>query len=333
MTDLTGTLNEKELALLAKGPKFAISRPIDELGIKASFCNLAYQLRWQHHLNSNKRTEESPSTQPIPKYPQAQYINCPPCNNNDLESKLKYCYTKLKCLMTKEQRRKSENLTAAEKTIINELKHRQLVFLPSDKGSEFCVIEASKYDAAAFNHLNDGSTYRLTPNMSAKTIEVKINRVWKNICVGRGIPSYVKASYVSNNTDLPTFYHLIKTHKNGPDLKIRPIVSTVNGPSYKLSWLLSKILKPLLKSIPAHLENSLQLINDIKGMPKADVSKHPYPFSLDVVSLYTSVPVQGAIQTVRDKLKDNPTHLIPFDPDQIAELLTVILENTYFKYK
>ena len=50
ITDLTGTLTQNECELLAKGPKFAISNSIQELNIKANFCQLAYQLRWQQHM-------------------------------------------------------------------------------------------------------------------------------------------------------------------------------------------------------------------------------------------------------------------------------------------
>ena len=100
--------------------------------------------------------------------------------------------------------------------------------------------------------------------MSAKTVEGKINPVCKDICVRRNIPKFVKRSYVSNNTELPRFYHLVKTHKLEQGIKIRPIVSNSNGPTTRLSWLLARILKPQLKNIPAHLENSMQLIKQMQ---------------------------------------------------------------------
>ena len=101
--------------------------------------------------------------------------------------------------------------------------------------------------------------------MSAKTVENKVNSTWKNVCLQNEIPSFVRKSFIAANTDLPRFYHLIKTHKTGPVIKIRPIVSNTNGPTQRISWLLANALKPMLKDIPAHLENSLKLIKCIQA--------------------------------------------------------------------
>ena len=42
----------------------------------------------------------------------------------------------------------------------------------------------------------------------------------KNVCLQNEIPSFVQKSFIAANTDLPRFYHLIKTHKTGPVIKI-----------------------------------------------------------------------------------------------------------------
>lgn len=96
------------------------------------------------------------------------------------------------------------------------------------------------------------------------------------------------------------FYHLIKIHKPDPDLRIRPIVSS-RGPSHKLSWLLSRLLKSLLRTVPVNLENSLELLNEIRNRPESSKEK-AYPFSLDVVALYTSVPQSDAVKILEEKL-------------------------------
>jgi hypothetical protein len=69
------------------------------------------------------------------------------------------------------------------------------------------------------------------------------------------------------------------------------MVSNVNAPTHKISLLLSRILKPLLKTVPAHLESSEELINQLKIL---EAKQHLYPFSLDVVALYTSIPILDA---------------------------------------
>ena len=81
------------------------------------------------------------------------------------------------------------------------------------------------------------------------TIEHKINPTWNNICQKRNIPKHIRRTYISNNTTLPYYYHLIKTHKLDLGIKIGSIVSNTNGPTTRLSWLLARTLKPLLKQV------------------------------------------------------------------------------------
>lgn len=90
------------------------------------------------------------------------------------------------------------------------------------------------YKDAARPHLHESGTYKVIKRMSAKTIERKINDTWKMICDENNFPKHIKKSFVSSNTDLPMFYHPIKTHKpQDQGLKIRPIISNVNAPPTK----------------------------------------------------------------------------------------------------
>jgi len=124
--------------------------------------------------------------------------------------------------------------------------------------------------------------------MSAKTIQNKVNSVWKSICLQYKFPQFILKSFISTNTDLCKFYHRIKMHKTGPNIKISPIISNINGPTQCISWLLSRTLGPTLRNIPAHLKNSLKLIRRIQD---GDLNKNnktrPYSRSLDAVSFYT----------------------------------------------
>ena len=45
---------------------------------------------------------------------------------------------------------------------------------------------------------------------------------------------------------------------------MRQIVFNTNGPITWLAWLLTNILRPMLKEVPPHLENSMQLIETIQ---------------------------------------------------------------------
>ena len=92
VTDLTRSLYEDKLSLLSKGPKFAMSRAInDDLirEIRTNFCLLAYQLRWKAQRTSVNAENA------LMRYPKSDYIMQPPNLNPELETKLKICYALL----------------------------------------------------------------------------------------------------------------------------------------------------------------------------------------------------------------------------------------------
>ena len=56
--------------------------------------------------------------------------------------------------------------------------------------------------------------------------------------------------------------------------------------------------------------------------------------SFDVESLFTNVPIEGAVQAALRKLESDPTltDRTTLKPAQIADLLDFVLRSTYFQY-
>jgi hypothetical protein len=138
---------------------------------------------------------------------------------------------------------------------------------------------------------------------------------------------------VSSNTRLATFHHLIKTHKPGPHLRIRPIVASRGSPTEKISWLLSALLSPLLKTVPAHIPDSSHLMTAVTGTAPEVLQQHPFQASLDVVALYTSVPVEEALGAVRDKLLREAVVPSPLETEDVVTLLRAVFNLTFFSFE
>jgi hypothetical protein len=83
-------------------------------------------------------------------------------------------------------------------------------------------------------------------------------------------------------------YCLPKDHKEGC-LKGRPIHAATDAPDTSLSKFLARSLNSLLKHVPAHLKNTQEFINFLKGMDGESI----YNFcSLDVCNLYGFIPLE-----------------------------------------
>ncbi|KXJ18246.1 hypothetical protein AC249_AIPGENE15583 [Exaiptasia diaphana] len=149
----------------------------------------------------------------------------------NLEIKLQKIHAEFQLAIRKiKPKREWSNLNSAERKTLKSLRRRKdLVCLPSDKGSEFCVIDKPSYVNAAHAHLNDASIYKPIKRMTAKTIEGKINSTWKRICDENDMPKHIKRSFIASNTDLPEIYHLIKTRKpEEQGVKVEFILTSYN---------------------------------------------------------------------------------------------------------
>ena len=92
-------------------------------------------------------------------------------------------------------------------------------------------------------------------------------------------------------------------------------------------------MKPLLEFVPAHLSNTMELINRLKNLELQTLIDFNYPFSLDVESMYTSIPVDEAITNVVNLLTDKNFKYYGLNPNDVGDLLTTILNNMYFEYE
>ena len=205
--------------------------------------------------------------------------------------------------------------------------------MPSDKGGEFCAIGLDVYKELGLTHLADTSIYQPISRITAKTIEAKINKAWKTICRERNINWRIERSFVTNNSSLATFHHLIKTHKPGSQLKIRPIVASRGSPTEKINWLLTNILGPLLKRVPTHLPDSELLISAISSASPQTLSAYQHQCSLDVEALYTSIPIDEAMITVRNKLDSEQITPCPLQTEDVLALLRSVVSLTYFHFE
>ena len=98
-----------------------------------------------------------------------------------------------------------------------------------------------------------------------------------------------------------------------------------------LSKHLAQILRPLMNNTDLTVKNSVEFCEQMKNVKLEEGDEL---LSFDVVSLFTSIPVDLAIQVVTDVLSNDETLLdrstIPVV--DIVDLLDFCLSTTNFKY-
>ncbi|CAK1598337.1 unnamed protein product [Parnassius mnemosyne] len=180
-------------------------------------------------------------------------------------------------------------------------------------------MDTSEYNFKIQQLLSDVSTYKkvkidpTTNTLKTTTDLIKRYSEKLNLDVNSTIPSCAKP---------PRLYGLPKIHK--PNAPLRPIVSQIDSPTYKLAQHLAKILSPLRGHTRAHTKDSYQFVSEIKDLHLAD---NETMVSFDVQSLFTCLPIEDCISIVTRKLEDNNM------PTEYAVLLKHCLTSGYLLWK
>ena len=98
------------------------------------------------------------------------------------------------------------------------------------------------------------------------------------------------------------------------------------------SRALADILGSLVGNTVHHVKNSKDLAQE---MSEVLIEEDEIFYSHDVVSLFTNVPIQQAIDVIRQRLNDDTTlkNRTLLSVDNIMELLEFILTTTYFMFR
>lgn len=371
VTPIQVDLSSEERQLLELGPKFALTRRVDETlmsSVRVEIAACAYRLRWVEFLKQTASC--STLYQHLRQDCQFQrpFAKAPPINNVEMEDSLKQLNNFVIELF---QRAKVPfNLTPTEAKGLKLLKNRrsELHISVSDKGGEFVVMKRDDQKNLTTHHIDSTGVYQFLPPtrkqngvlkpISTPTptsyhrqiksmttlLEEKCNKLWSDICDKRQLGSDVKEYFKVHTTQLPTMYVLIKTHKfnisaitENSDLsricKVRPIVSCCGSPTEKLAWICTKVLSSLLDHIPSHLRDTHSHLERLKQLSPGELRGHSF-CSADVTSLYTNINIQGCIEDVINLAAEHLDSLQLFGLElvDVHEMLELVFTSSYFVF-
>ena len=233
------------------------------------------------------------------------------------------------CLL-KKARAPRANITREEKKALRELKEdKDRIVLTADKGVAMVVLDKKEYLEKA-EALLAQPTYRTidkdpTNKLKARLIQT-LRRIKRDTNMGEGM---YRTMYPTSCTS-PKFYGLPKIHKSGTP--IRPIVSSRGSVTYGVAKVLTKVLKPLVGKSPHHIQSTRDFVSRVREVT-------PLPGeclnSYDVSALFTSVPIDPALNIIKDLLEQDDTlwDRSVLSVQNITKLLGFCLHNIYFSFQ
>ncbi|XP_030751385.1 uncharacterized protein LOC115878915 [Sitophilus oryzae] len=172
--------------------------------------------------------------------------------------------------------------------------------------------------------LNDKKIYKQIKRDPTNIYQKNNNDIvgkWEN---NQYIPTETAKRLMIRNAIPPKMYGLPKLHK----VPLRPLVSCVQSPFEKLSKYLKDILSNIAYKNEYYLKDSQHFKQKLKNLKIPNGYKL---ISLDVASLYTSIPIDLASQIIRKKW-DQIKKYTDIPQDEFIKGVETTLKSTYFTY-
>ncbi|CAD6225722.1 GSCOCG00011855001-RA-CDS, partial [Cotesia congregata] len=201
-----------------------------------------------------------------------------------------------------------------------------LVVSKSDKGNSTVIMFKEEYEREMGVLINDRTTYQPLHRDPTLKFQKRANDLVADLS-STGIIDEAEAKILQSNYTLaPRIYGLRKTHK--PTCKLRPVVSCVQSPSYKLSRFVHEILTPVVEKFRFNLQNSFQFVEFSKTV---ELENDYRLISLDVVSLFTNIRKDLVLKVINETW-DNIKHLVKVPKDKLIKLVEFCFETSYFSF-
>ena len=153
-----------------------------------------------------------------------------------------------------------------EKALQDLMTRNDIIFCNADKGGACVIIDVEDYINEAERQLMDESFYKTLPSDPTKLHNELINNVLENFNRQQLIDHKITNGLKVHDPRTPLFYLLPKLHKEGNPG--RPVVSSVNCHTSKISEFVDHYLQPLVKSLPSYTQDTTDFLKKLDTLPK-----------------------------------------------------------------
>ena len=223
------------------------------------------------------------------------------------------------------------NIGKEEANAIQDLKRdRERIVLTTDKGVSMVVMDKEDYIKKKSKELLHQPTYKELPSDPTTKHKNRLISLLKTIKSEGGIDNITNTRLYPTGAGSPKYYGLPKIHKTG--VPLRPIISSRGSATYETAKELAKILKPLVGRSPHHVQNNKDFLDSIKNIK---IKPDECIMSYDVRALFTSIPIEPAINIIQKHLKeDKDLHSrTNMKIQHIISLLRFCLNNSYVSFQ
>ena len=186
------------------------------------------------------------------------------------------------------------------------------------------ILDVEDYIKETERQLHNTENYKRLNHNPTTTSNDTVNKIIKKFHKENLISKNIAERLKIESPKLPHFYLKPKLHKEG--VPGRPVISSVNCHTSKISEYVDYNLQPIVREIPSYVKDTSDFLRKINAIEF--VSDNSYLVSLDIKSLYTSIPNVEGIKTVRKSLGNHPKRTMA--TKVITTFLALILKLNIF---
>lgn len=223
-----------------------------------------------------------------------------------------------------------KNLSKKEIKAMEDLKQREdVVICKADKGGAVVICSVKDYIKEADRQLTDRNFYKKLPHNPTSEHAALVDNAIDNLKIQGKLDGKMADKMKTDNPKTPRFYLLPKIHK--PDNPGRPVVSSIDCHTEKISHFVDHHLQPLNKALPSYVQDTTDFLQKLRALPE-ELPEDALLVTMDVRSLYTNVPNQEGIEAVKSYLRARAEPSDRNLSQVIATFLSLILTLNNFVF-
>ncbi len=223
-----------------------------------------------------------------------------------------------------------KNLSKKENQALEDLKNREdIVICNADKGGAVVISDVKDYVKEANRQLTDQSFYKKVSYNPTPEHAALVNNAIDQLKNRNILEEKMAEKLKTTNPKTPRLYLLPKIHK--PNNPGRPVVSSIECHTEKISQYVDHHLQPLTKELPSYVQDTSDFLRKLKNLPQ-QLPKDTILVTMDVRSLYTNIPNQEGIDAVKSYLEKRARPGDSKLSQIIANFLRLILTLNNFQF-
>ena len=316
------TLTQSQLEVLEKGLTFCPTP--NHMNIVQIWDDLEKFFR---RLRLKKHFEGAPESEDPYKGKFRNPSMWSPAEGADVNLELYIKSIKMDTLLQAPVSVRHHNLSKNQYKGLNELcTNPHITLKKADKGSAVVCMNTSDYVHEVMRQLSTVENYQQLDHDPTIDYSREIREVLWDLLNDDLIDDDMMEYLDVEKARPGRFYILPKIHK--PLIPGRPICSSNNHPTERISEFVDYHIRKYVFSLPSYVRDTQDFINKIKAV--GSLPEDTLLVTMDVTSLYTSIPNQLGIQAVLDQIQNDPSAPIP--SRHMEKLMNLILERNHFTF-